>query len=159
MFKQLSAITVASLLSATAAFAQADGQTSPSPSNTPAVTDPAPSTTSPSTTDATTPSTTTSPTTMDSAANTGAPMMTDAEAKNWINKTVYSSDGKNLGEVSAIDRDASGHVRELHADIGGFLGLGETRVKVLPSQFKLSSDRVILNVTGDQANTLPKIEN
>lgn len=153
MFKLFSAITVASLLSATAAFAQADGQTSPAPSDAPAVTEPAPSTTSPSTTDATTPSTT-----MDSAANSSAPMMTDDEAKNWINKTVYSSDGKNLGEVSAIDRDSSGHVRELHADIGGFLGLGETRVKVLPSQFKLSSDRVILNVTGDQANTLPKIE-
>lgn len=155
MFKHFSAITVASLLSATAAFAQAEGQTSPSPSNAPAVTEPAPSVTSPSTTDATTPSTTTSPSTMDSAT---APMMTDDEAKNWINKTVYSSDGKNLGEVSAVDRDASGNVRELHADIGGFLGLGETRVKVLPSQFKLSSDRVILNVTGDQASTLPKIE-
>ena len=83
--------------------------------------------------------------------------MTDEEAKNWVNKTVYSSDGKNLGEVAAIDRDNSGHVRELHADIGGFLGLGETRVKVLPSQFKLSSDRVILNIPGDQAKSLPQL--
>lgn len=157
MFKHFSAITIASILSATAAFAQAETQTAPSPSNAPAVTEPAPST-SPSTTDTTAPSSTTSPSTMDSAANTTAPMMTDTEAKNWINKTVYSSDGKNLGEVSAIERDSSGHVRELHADIGGFLGLGETRVKVMPEQFKLSSDRVILNVTGDQANTLPKLE-
>ena len=84
-------------------------------------------------------------------------MMTDDEAKNWVNKTVYSSDGKNLGEVAEILRDNSGHVSELHADIGGFLGIGETRVKVMPDQFKLASDRVILNVASDQAKTLPHL--
>lgn len=152
MFKRFSVATVASLLCTTAAFAQAETQTAPSPSDTPAITEPA----TPST--GTSPSATTTPSTADTAADTTAPMMTDDEAKNWINKTVYSSDGKNLGEVAAVDRDSSGHVRELHADIGGFLGLGETRVRVLPSQFKLSSDRVILNITGDQANTLPKLE-
>lgn len=84
--------------------------------------------------------------------------MTDAEAKGWINKVVYSSDGKNLGEVASILRDNSGHVTELHADIGGFLGLGETRVRVSPSDFKLEKDRVVLNIPADQAKTLPKIE-
>ena len=142
MLKYIPAITVASLLSATSAFAQAETQTAPTPSDPPAMTEPAPST---STTDTT-------------AAVKDTPMMTDAEAKNWVNKTVYSSDGKNLGEVAAILRDSSGHVTELHADIGGFLGLGETRVKVLPEQFKVSSDRVILNIAGDQAKNLPHLE-
>ena len=142
MLKYIPAITVASLLSATTAFAQSETQTAPAPSDPPAMTEPAPST---STTDTT-------------AAVKDTPMMTDAEAKNWVNKTVYSSDGKNLGEVAAILRDSSGHVTELHADIGGFLGLGETRVKVLPDQFKVSSDRVILNIAGDQAKNLPHLE-
>lgn len=104
-------------------------------------------------------STTTGPSAADTTADASAGlMMTDAEAKAWINKVVYSSDGTNLGEVAGILRDNSGHITELHADIGGFLGLGETRVRVAPSDFKLDKDRVVLNIPADQAKTLPKIE-
>ena len=83
--------------------------------------------------------------------------LTDAQAKNWINKAVYSSDGKNLGEVSEIKRDTNGRVTELHADIGGFLGLGQTRVRVLPTQFHLDGEKVMLTVPSDQAKSLPNI--
>jgi hypothetical protein len=84
-------------------------------------------------------------------------VLTDAQANAWINKTVYSSDAKNVGEVSTVQRDASGKVTELHADIGGFLGLGETRVRIMPAQFKLEGDRIILNMTAEQVRALPKI--
>lgn len=84
--------------------------------------------------------------------------LTEDQAKAWEDKTVYSSDGKNVGEVAAFARDASGKVTEMHADIGGFLGLGETRVRVLPSQFKLMNDRVVLSITAEQAKTLPKVQ-
>ena len=40
----------------------------------------------------------------------------------WIGRAVYGSDGNHLGEIAAI---AAG---ELYVDIGGFLGIGETRV-------------------------------
>ena len=83
--------------------------------------------------------------------------MTDEQAKAWINKVVYSSDNKNLGEVAAFARDSSGNVSELHADIGGFLGLGETRVRVLPADFKLVNDQVVLNITAEQAKALPHL--
>ena len=83
--------------------------------------------------------------------------LTDAEAEKWINKGVYSSDDKNLGEISGFMRAADGTVQELHADIGGFLGIGETRVRIMPSQFKLGDDRVILNITSEQAKTLPQL--
>jgi hypothetical protein len=83
--------------------------------------------------------------------------LTDAEAKHWIDKNVYSSDGRSIGEVGAIQRDATGKVTELHADIGGFLGIGQTRVKVMPDQFRLSSDRVVLKMTADQVKSLPKV--
>jgi hypothetical protein len=46
----------------------------------------------------------------------------------------------------------------MHADIGGFLGLGQTRVRVMPSQFKLIDDRAVLLITAEQAKTLPKVE-
>ncbi len=96
-------------------------------------------------------------TTQDTSKKAAAPMLTDEQAKAWINKVVYSSDDKNLGEVAAFQRDTAGNVTEMHADIGGFLGLGETRVRVMPSEFKLVTDRVVLNVTSEQAKNLPKI--
>ena len=83
--------------------------------------------------------------------------LTDEQAKNWVSKTIYSSDNKNLGSVAAFARDASGKVSEMHADIGGFLGIGETRVRVMPNQFHLDGDRVVLSVTSEQVKALPKI--
>ena len=85
-------------------------------------------------------------------------MLNDEQAKNWINKIVYSNDGKNLGEVAAFARDATGHVSEMHADVGGFLGLGETRVRLMPAQFSMVGDNVILSMTAEQAKSLPRIE-
>ena len=84
-------------------------------------------------------------------------VLTEAQANVWIKKAVYSSDGKNVGEVTALKRDASGKVAELQAGIGGFIGIGETQVRVMPAQFKLENDRVVLSLTAEQVKTLPKM--
>jgi hypothetical protein len=84
-------------------------------------------------------------------------MLTAPEATAWVDKPVYSSDGKKLGEVAAFQRNPDNTVTEMHADIGGFLGIGETRVKLVPTQFKLQGDRVVLDVTAAQAKDLPII--
>ena len=84
-------------------------------------------------------------------------VLTEAQATAWVKKAVYSSDGKNVGEVTALKRDASGKVSELQAGIGGFIGIGETQVRVMPAQFKLENDRVVLSLTAEQVKTLPKI--
>ena len=84
-------------------------------------------------------------------------VLTEAQANAWIKKAVYSSDGKNVGEVTALKRDASGKVAELQAGIGGFIGIGETQVRVMPAQFKLENDRVVLSLTAEQVKALPKI--
>ncbi|MGQ0457027.1 MAG: PRC-barrel domain-containing protein [Hyphomicrobium sp.] len=152
----LSAFAAALMLS-TAALAQ----TAPTEPATPSATAPAEKITPPITPEAEAPGASTAmPATpaAESAAASAGPMLSDDEAKSWIDKVVYSSDEKNVGEVSAIERDASGNVKELHADIGGFLGLGETRVRLTPDQFKLVGDRVVLNLTSDSAKTLPKVE-
>lgn len=150
MLKRIPALAIATSIAASMALATGSfAQTSEKPAE-PSLTEP--STVAPS------PSTTTTPAPSVSTTTAAAgPMMSDDEAKDWVNKTVYSSDGKNLGEVAEVLRDNSGHVTEMHADIGGFLGLGETRVKIMPSQFKLASDRVILNIAGDEAKTLPTL--
>jgi hypothetical protein len=83
--------------------------------------------------------------------------LTEEQARQWVGKTVYSSDAKNVGEIEAVQRNPAGRVTEVHADIGGFLGLGETRVRVMADQFKVEGDRIVLNMTADQAKTLPKV--
>jgi hypothetical protein len=107
-------------------------------------------------------STTTSKSTTETpAASTtadAAMTLTEAQAKSWVDKPVYSSDNKQIGEVVAFKRGADNIVTEMHADIGGMLGMGETRVKLMPAQFKLQGDRVVLNLTQEQAKTLPKVE-
>jgi hypothetical protein len=102
-------------------------------------------------------------TTMPTAPSTGSmgmsnPMtLTDDQARSWVDKIIYSSDNQNLGEVAAFARDASGKVTEMHADIGGLMGLGETRVRLMPTQFRLDNDRVVLNLTAEQVKALPAI--
>lgn len=116
----------------------------------------------------TTPAPTTPPTgAMPSASPTAMPpatptlqnlSLTDEQAKVWIDKAVYSSDDKKIGEIAAFARDGTGKVTEMHADIGGFFGMGETRIRLMPAQFKLGTDRVVLMVTADQAKALPTVK-
>lgn len=84
--------------------------------------------------------------------------LTADQAKSWVDKKVYSSDDKNIGEVAAFARGTDNTVTEMHIDIGGFLGMGETRVRLMPAQFKFVGDRAVLNVTAEQAKTLPKVQ-
>jgi hypothetical protein len=83
--------------------------------------------------------------------------MTEQQAKVWINKHVYSSDDKDVGTIAAIQRDTSGKVTGIHADVGGFLGLGAHRVLLTPAQVRFDSDRVVLDLTADQVKSLPKV--
>lgn len=96
-----------------------------------------------------------------SAAATASPgpaiRLTSQEVELWIDKPVYSSDGKKLGEVASFQRSADNTVTEMLADIGGFLGLGETRVSLTPAQFRLQDDRIVLELTADQVKDLPPI--
>jgi hypothetical protein len=83
--------------------------------------------------------------------------LSEQEAKTWIDKPVYSSDGKNIGEVVDFQRDADKKVVGMHADIGGIFGLWQTRVNLTSTQFKLQTDRIILDLTAAQAKELPKV--
>lgn len=132
-------------LALTVAASGAFAQTSPAPA--PATPPAATTSTNPPASSATTPSTTVS----------RDVMLTEEEARNWIDKVVYSKDDQNVGEVAAFNRDSSGKVTELHADIGGFMGLGERRVKLIPGQFSLQGDRVVLNITSEEVKALPAI--
>ncbi len=90
-----------------------------------------------------------------SAQSAAGLSLTSKEVEAWIGKPVYSSDG--MKEVAAFQRAADNKVTEMHADIGGFLGLGEHRIRLMPAQISLQSDRVVLDLTSEQAKQLPKI--
>lgn len=145
----------AGLLSSAAAIAQTTAPTAPS-TTPPAATKPSPM--SPS---MTMPPATTSPSTMSPSmtmpSSASKINLTDEQAKTWVDKVIYTADGKNVGEVGAFLRDSSGNVTEMHADIGGLMGIGETRVRLMPEQFKLGTDRVTVSLTEEQVKALPKV--
>lgn len=152
--------TIAALIAigaATSAVAQ-NSADAPSTTNKPAgeMNAPAPNANSPSPSTAA-PAPSTESTAQSPSAASASMKLTDAEAKAWVDKVVYSSDGKNVGEVANFARDADGKVLELHADVGGFLGLGETRVRILPNEFALKNDRVILSIPSDRVKQLPHL--
>ena len=89
--------------------------------------------------------------------HTAQTAMTDQEAKAWVGKGVYSSDGDKLGEVAAILRTADNKITELRADIGGVLGLGQREIALPAGRFSLQNDRVVLGLTAAQAKDLPKV--
>jgi hypothetical protein len=84
--------------------------------------------------------------------------LTSEEAQAWVDKPVYSSDGKKIGEVSGFQRGDDNKVIELRANMGGFLGIGEHHVRVTPAQFRLQGDRVVLELTAEQAKALPTFQ-
>jgi len=159
MLKLLSSASVVALL----AIAPAAAQTTP-----PATTPPAATQDKSTTPSVTTPSTSTQDKASEPSKQSGAQpasqdqaaavMLTEDQAKEWVDKPVFTSDGKEIGEVAEFMRGTDNKVTALHADIGGFLGMGETRVKLSPSEFKLQGDRVVLNVNEAQAKALPKVE-
>ena len=83
--------------------------------------------------------------------------LNDQEAKAWVGKPIYSSDDKKLGEVLSFQRSSDGQVTQLEGGMGGFLGMGETHVRVMPNEFALKGDRVVLTIPSAQAKDLPKI--
>ena len=129
------------------------------------------STSAPANTTTATSSTAATPTTAATTAAVPAPtvatksgqpdaniLLTEELDKAWKDKPVYSSDGSNLGEVVDFQRGTDAKVIGMHADIGGFLGLMQTRVNLTTAQFKLQGDRVVLTLTAAQAKALPAVK-
>jgi hypothetical protein len=71
----------------------------------------------------------------------------------WIGRAVYSADNKHLGEVSGTAGD------KIYFDMGGFLGIGETRVVLDDdSVASVKNDRIHLKLTEAEAKSLPPVD-
>lgn len=77
--------------------------------------------------------------------------MTPSDA--WIGRAVYSADNKHLGEVSGTAGDM------IYVDMGGFLGIGETRVELdNDSVAEVKNDRIHIKLTEAEAKSLPPVD-
>jgi sporulation protein YlmC with PRC-barrel domain len=95
-------------------------------------------------------------------------------------KTVYSSDGSNIGEINDILISQNGSVNAVIIGVGGFLGMGEKNVAVNINALQMTAgdmtgatgtsakkgssaskgadglpDRIVLNVTRDELEKAP----
>ena len=71
----------------------------------------------------------------------------------WIGRDIYSADGEHLGEVTGIALD------QVYADMGGLLGIGETRVALAGDSIQaVQDDRIVLKLTETEAELLPPVD-
>lgn len=105
------------------------------------------------------PQTAGAPDAAEDATTTARFTITDEEADKWLGRAVYSSDGNELGEIVSLQRDPDGFLQQAKADIGGFLGFGETRILIAPDQIQdVTEDRLVLKLTEAEAQELPAID-
>jgi PRC-barrel domain len=85
-------------------------------------------------------------------------ILTEDEAKGLLGRAVYSREGKWLGEVTSLQRGADNKLTDIYAEVGGFLGIGETRVRIAADQVEdLMPDRVVLTLGDAEVNKLPAV--
>jgi hypothetical protein len=73
-----------------------------------------------------------------------------APSQEWIGRSIFSSDGKELGKVSSVEDSA------IFADLGGFLGLGATRTRISSDKIQsVTEDRIMLSLSEGEAKNLP----
>lgn len=98
--------------------------------------------------------------TMDqAAAATGSGItLTKDEVETWKGRAVYDNAGKEIGDIAAFKLSDDGRVQEMHIDVGGLLGIGETRRRVEPDNFRFEGERAVLSLPEDQIETLPEVK-
>lgn len=83
-----------------------------------------------------------------SGTTSGSSSFTASE--DWVGRAVYSSDDKKLGEVAKLSGS------DIYVDIGGFLGIGETRALIKADQIQdVRDDRIVLKLPEAEAKKLP----
>lgn len=74
-------------------------------------------------------------------------------SQDWVGRAVFSSDGKELGKVTAFEQDG------IFVDLGGFLGLGERRTRISSDKIQsVTDDRIQLSLSEADAKSLPAAE-
>lgn len=91
------------------------------------------------------------------SVDTGAKPATFVADQTLVGRYLYSSDGKDLGKIAAVNQNGSSS--EILFDAGGFLGIGATRKSIPSDQIQdVKNDRVVLRLSEAEAKKLPAVE-
>jgi len=69
---------------------------------------------------------------------------------------VFSSDGKNLGQVVQVERGPDGKIQSVQIQVGRLLGIGEKTITIDGSKLEQLQDRIRLMMSSDQVRSLPE---
>jgi sporulation protein YlmC with PRC-barrel domain len=69
---------------------------------------------------------------------------------------VFSSDGKNLGQIVQVERAPDGKIQSVQLQVGRLLGLGDKVVSIDGSRLEQLADRVRVMMNSDQVRSLPE---
>jgi hypothetical protein len=93
-------------------------------------------------------------------AETPALLVDDKHVESILGKSIMSSSGETLGNVTDILVDGEGHVRAAIVDFGGFLGVGARKLAVAWTALHFvqgkSAITAVLDVNKDQLRGAPE---
>jgi sporulation protein YlmC with PRC-barrel domain len=69
---------------------------------------------------------------------------------------VVGGDGNEVGEVEEVLANPAGQIVAVTVEAGGFLGIGAKEVVVGLDRLRLTDDRLVTDLTKDQAAALPE---
>ncbi len=69
---------------------------------------------------------------------------------------VFSSDGKNLGQIIKVERGPDGKIQSVQIEAGRLLGLGEKTITIPGSKIEQLADRIRVMMNSDQVRNLPE---
>jgi sporulation protein YlmC with PRC-barrel domain len=75
-----------------------------------------------------------------------------------VGKTLYGSQGEEIGEISNVVMKTGGTTPEAVVGVGGFLGMGEQTITIPLSQIDMQGDRLVTNVTREQIEARGKYD-
>jgi sporulation protein YlmC with PRC-barrel domain len=75
-------------------------------------------------------------------------------ASKMIGSAVYDIQNRKIGKVRDLVLDRSGQIAAVVVDVGSFLGMGGKNVAVKPSDIKTDHNRLTLDVTKEQLQSM-----
>jgi PRC-barrel domain len=70
-------------------------------------------------------------------------------------RSADSLDGKELGQVVEVKKDADGKIQSIQIELGRWLGLGSKVVTIPADKFEQLADRIKLHLRGEEVEALP----
>ncbi len=93
----------------------------------------------------------------DTTTTTGPGMsLANSNREQLVGKDIYGADNRNIGEVEDVVIGSNAKLQSVLVDVGGFLGIGARRVAIPVEKLSLQGDRLVSQITEQEARSLPE---